>query len=316
MAIYLDDDAVSAHLSTADAYECVERAFTLLARGEATNAPRRRSVAGGATLNVMWAIAPTAGVMGVKAYPVVRADTTQGAVLSLLVYSTLTGELLGMLKADRLGQLRTGAASAVATRALARPDSEVLALFGAGFQAQTQLCAVAAVLPSLRSVRVISRGEERRAAFIAQMREKLGIEITAASPEEAVRAADVIITATGSADPVFEGGWVRPGAHVNAVGSNSPVKREVDRTLLERAGVLVTDDPEVAALDCGDLLMNGWDPSAVPTLGDVLTGRVVGRRDQDEITVFESQGLAIQDVVCAALVLSRSRGPHAGINFG
>lgn len=316
MTVYLDDEAVAAHLSQADAYECVERSFRLLADGEATNAPRRRSSDAGATLNVMWAIAPTEGLMVVKAYPVVRVETTQGAVLTLLVYSTETGELLAVMKADRLGQIRTGAATAVATAALARADSEVLALFGAGFQAETQLRAAAGVLRSLRSVRVISRSEERRDAFISRMGEELSLEITAESPEAATRSADVIITATGSADPVFDGDWVRPGTHVNAVGSNSSQKREVDRTLLDRASVLVTDDREVAQLDCGDLLLNGWDPVTVPTLGEVLTGRIAGRRNRDEITVFQSQGLAIQDLVCAAWVLAQTRSGGVGVRFG
>lgn len=315
MVVYLDDDTVAAQLSVAEAQECVERAFLMLARGEATNAPRRRATAGDSTLNVMWAIAPAVELMGVKAYPVVRADTTQGAVLSLLVYSTVTGELLAMLKADRLGQIRTGAATAVASRALARPDSEVLALFGAGFQAETQLRALAHALPSLRSVRVVGRDAGRLDSFIERMRRELPLEIVGDSAEPAVREADVIVTATGSADPVFRGEWVRPGTHVNAVGSNSPLKREVDAILLDRASVVVTDDREVAGLDCGDLLLNGWDPAAVPTLGAVLTGSVPGRQGADEITLFESQGLAIQDVVCAALVLSRSRERDLGIRF-
>jgi ornithine cyclodeaminase/alanine dehydrogenase len=305
---YLDDEAVSAHLSTADAIECVERAFRLLARGEAVNAPRRRSRSGDAVLNVMWALAPSEGVMGVKAYPVVRAGVTQGAVLTLLVYAIDTGELVAMLKADRLGQIRTGAATAVASRAMARPESETLALFGAGFQAETQLRSLALVLPGLRSVRVVSRSAGRRDAFVARMRDELGVDVRAGDAEEAVREADVIVTATGAAEPLFDGEWVKPGTHVNAVGSNASEKREVDAALLNRSAVVVTDDREVAQLDCGDLLRNGWDPAAVPTLGELLLGVTPGRRDADEITLFESQGLAIQDVVCAAHVLAGADG--------
>jgi alanine dehydrogenase len=316
MVVYIDDEIVAAQLSPADASDCVERAFVLLAGGEATNAPRRRTVQGSATLNVMWAIAPSEGLMGVKAYPVVRSDTTQGAVLTLLLYSTVTGELLAMMKADRLGQIRTGAATGVASKALARPDSEVLSIFGAGFQAESQLRALVQGLPSLRSVRVVSRSEPRRDAFIQRMRDELALEIVAASPEAAAREADVIVTATGSAAPVFRGEWVKQGAHVNAVGSNSPVKREVDRTLLERAAVVVTDDRDVAQLDCGDLLVNGWDPATIPTLGELLIGVTPGRRNVEDITLFESQGLAIQDVVCAGLILSRAGAQGLGTPCG
>jgi ornithine cyclodeaminase/alanine dehydrogenase-like protein (mu-crystallin family) len=140
------------------------------------------------------------------------------------------------------------------------------------------------------------------------------LEVHASGAEEAVRAADVIVTATGAAEPVFDGAWVRPGTHVNATGSNAREKREVDRTLLDRAAVVVTDDREVAQLDCGDLHRNGWDPATVPTLGELLLGSTPGRRGDDDITLFESQGLAIQDVVCAAYVLRRADG--AGEEFG
>lgn len=306
MTFYLDDDSVSSQLSTRDAFDCVDRAFRLLADGAAMNAVRRRSQAGDAVLNVMWALAPTEGVMGVKAYPVVRAGTTQGTVLTLLVYSTETGELLAVMKADRLGQLRTGAATAVATMALARRDAEILSVYGTGFQAETQIKALVDVLPQLRSIRIVGRSAERRDAFITRMRNELDVEIREDSPENAARAADVIVTATGSTDPVIQGAWIQLGTHINAVGSNVATKREVDRELLEKAAVILVDDRDVAAMDCGDLIANGWDQSTVGTVGDVLVGRTRGRRSPDDVTLFESQGIALQDVVCAALVISRA----------
>ena len=308
MTIYLDDEAVAARLGTQDAFECVEKAFRLLADGQAVNAVRRRSQAGAAVLNVMWALAPTEGVMGVKSYPIVKTGGTQGAVLTLLVYSIETGELLSVMKADRLGQIRTGAASAVATSAMARADAEVLAVYGTGYQAETQVRALVDVLPRLSSIRIVGRNAEHRDAFIARMRSEFDLELRASDPEEAARAADVIVTATGSADPVVQGSWIRPGTHVNAVGSNAPAKREVDRELLDRAALIVVDDRDAAEMECGDLIVNGWDMTAVDTIGDLLTGRVGGRRSADDITLFESQGIALQDVVCAGLVISRSRG--------
>lgn len=315
MTLYLDDEAIAAQLSSQDAFDCVEKAFRLLADGAATNAPRQRSRAGSVTLNVMWSMAPSEGVMGVKAYPVVGKGVSQGSVLTLLLYSTETGELLAILKADRLGQIRTGAATAVATKAMARADSTVLSVFGTGFQAETQVRALAHALPGLRSVRVVGRDVERRASFIDRMRNELDLEIRADEPESAARAADVIVTATGSADPVVIGDWIRPGTHVNAVGSNAPDKREVDRELLMKTGLILVDDRDVAELDCGDLIVNGWDTTTVGTVGELLTGRILGRRDDDQITLFESHGIALQDVVCAALVFSRASERGLGLSI-
>lgn len=306
MTLHLDDDDVSSLLPIGDAISCVDRAFRLLSDDAAVNEVRRRTQVGNASLNVMWSIAPTENVMGVKAYPVVRTDVTQGSVLTLLLYAVSNGELLAVLRADRLGQLRTGAASAVATRALGRPEAEVLGVYGTGFQAETQVLALAAVLPALRSVRVVGRSPARRDAFVARMRETLRIDVRAAEPDMAARAADVVVTATGSADPVLYGDWVKAGVHVNAIGSNVASKRELDRTLLDRADVIAVDDREVASQECGDLLANDWDQSDVVALGDVLTRRVTGRQAATDVTLFESQGLALQDVICAALVYSRA----------
>lgn len=314
VTLYLDDDDVSALLPVEEAISCVDRAFRLLSTGGAVNEVRHRTEAGGASLNVMWSIAPAEGVLGVKAYPVVRTDVTQGAVLTLLLHSTGTGELLAVVKADRLGQLRTGAASAVATRALAPPDARVLAVYGAGYQAESQVLALAAVMPALEAVLVVGRGPVRRDRFISRLREVLGVEVGAGEPEGAARSADVVVTATGSADPVLLGSWLSGGTHLNCVGSNVATKREVDRAVLGRAALIAVDDREVASRECGDLLANDWDQAGVVALGDVLTGDARGRFTGEEVTVFESQGLAVQDVVCARLVLSRAveagRGRH------
>jgi ornithine cyclodeaminase/alanine dehydrogenase len=306
MTLYLDDDTVSTLLPMPDAISCVDKSFRLLADGLAANAVRRRISLGATTLNVMWAMAPTEMVMGVKEYPVVRPDVTRGVTLTLLLHAFDSGELLAVMQADALGRLRTGAASAVASRALARPDSRVLAVYGTGFQAETQVLGLANVLPDLCAVRVVGRDEQRRDWFISRLRAQLAVEIHASCGREAAEDADIIVTATGSAEPVLLGDWVRPGTHINAVGSNVATKREIDRSLLERAALVVVDDRKVAAEECGDLIANSWDPSDVVALGDVLTQRATSRSNSDEITLFESQGLALQDVVCAGLVYNRA----------
>ena len=194
MTLYLHDADVSELLPLQDAVTCVEQAFRLLSEGTAVNVVRRRTLVEHVSLNVMWAAAPTLGVLGVKEYPVVRGDVTQGAVLTLLLHSFTTGELLAVVKADRLGQLRTGAASAVATRVLARPDSQTLAVYGCGFQAETQVLAQAAVLPQLRAVRVVGRGAQRRDEFVSRIRRALDIEVTTAHPQEAAESKPIKFT--------------------------------------------------------------------------------------------------------------------------
>ena len=306
MTIVLSEVEVRELLTFTMAVEAVEEAFGLLGSGEAMNYPRQRGEAEGAVLNVMWALAPTLGAMGGKSYAMVRSDVTQGSSFTFLLYGLPDGRLDAILEADVLGQRRTGAASAVATKYLARPESETLTIFGAGWQAESQTEAIAHVMPNLDRVLVVGRSPERRDQFVREMGRRLGVAVEAAEPEFAVREADVLITATGASEPVFEGAWLAPGTHVNAVGSNFAEKRELDSVALRRAHRVVVDSLEVARIESGDLLMNGIDFGEVEELGAVVAGRA-GRRDADEITVFESQGLAIEDLACAVRVFRRAR---------
>lgn len=312
MTLYLDDDDVATLLPMAEAITTVERAFRLLSDGAAVNEVRHRTHADGVVLNVMWALVPEDGVLGVKAYPVVRQDVSQGAELTVLLYSAGTGALLAVVKGDKLGQLRTGAASAVASRALARSGARTLTVFGTGYQAQSQVCALVAAVPTLESVRVVGRDPVRRDAFLEHVRGLVRADVRCAQPDVAAVDADIVVTATGSASPVLAGEWIKPGAHINAIGSNTASKRELDRALLDRASVITVDDKTVAAEESGDLIANGWDQRGVVPLGDIVTRKATGRRDADDITLFESHGLAVQDVVCAALVYERALSARRG----
>ncbi len=287
----------------------------MLGRGEATNYSRQRATAPQAVLNVMYAMAPTLKMMGVKVYPIVRTDVTQGSSFTYLLYGLHEGKLESVLEADTLGQRRTGAASAVATRYLARPESETLTVFGAGWQAESQVEAVAHVLPNLRRVYVVGRSPERRNAFIEKMRERLNLSVGAAEPEEAARAADVLITITGSSEPVFDGTWLKAGTHVNAAGVSFPDKRELDAEVLRCAGRVVADSAEAASVDSGDLLRNDFAWDRLEELGSIVAGTAPGRRTKEEITVFESHGLAIEDLVCAVRVLHRAREAGSGFKL-
>lgn len=312
MSLLLREADVEVLLPILEAIESVEQGFQLLGTGEATNYPRQRGNSPGATLNVMWAMAPTLGAMGVKVYPIVRTDVTQGSSFTFLLYGLPEGKLEAVIEADTLGQRRTGAASAVATRHLARPESETLAIFGAGWQAESQVEAVVRALPRLRRVFVVGRSVERRDRFIEKMRGNLKLPIAPAGPEEAVRAADVIITITGSSEPVFDGAWLREGTHVNAAGVSFPNKRELDSETLRRAARVVANSAEAARIDGGDLLLNDFEWDRMEELGPIIAGRLPGRRTEEEITVFESHGLALEDLVCAVKVLARARESGIG----
>jgi ornithine cyclodeaminase/alanine dehydrogenase-like protein (mu-crystallin family) len=192
---------------------------------------------------------------------------------------------------------------------MARPGADVVGLIGSGFQARTQAEAMAAVRP-VREIRIWSRSEEKRRAFAAELSASLPVRVMAArSAEEAIRGAGIVVTATSSRDPVVEAGWVEPGAHVNAVGSNQPNRRELPASLVRAAGLIAVDSLEQARMESGDLLLGLEDWSRVVELKDLVGG--VHRKAED-ITIFKSNGLAIEDVIAAGSVYERGLSEGAG----
>jgi len=305
MALLLTEADVDRLFTMQDALEAVEIAFRHLAEGKAVNQPRRRVRLPGGFLHLMAGADWDLGVTGFKAYTTAR---TAHFVVNL--YDARSGELLAVMEADRLGQVRTGAATGVATKYMARPDARVLALIGAGKQARTQAEAVCAVRP-IQEVRVYSRTPEHRESFAREMEPRLGVPIRPVdSAESAVRGADIVVTITNSREPVLQGTWLEPGTHINAAGSNHWMRREVDEETLRRADLIVVDDRENARLECGELIWaveRGvllWE--GVQELRDVVAGRVPGRPSPSAITLFESQGLAIEDLTSAWLIYRKA----------
>jgi len=245
-----------------------------------------------------------------------RGLPTISAVVVLL--SAETGQPLAIMEASYLTALRTGAASGVATRYLARHDSYVLGVFGAGGQAATQVQAVAAVRPVERVV-VYDCVRDRTERFIQETAARLpGITFEAASdPCDAVREADIIVTATTSRTPVFSGELVRPGTHINAIGSFTPEMQEMGEDTLLRVTKIVVDSWEAASEEAGDLIVplrrgTLTKDDVYGELGEIVLGNKPGREREDEITYFKSVGLAIQDVAVAALVYRRAREKGVG----
>src|SRR5487761_978901 len=304
LTLLLREADVESLLTMALAIEAIEDAFRRLADGSAQFHSRQRlHLPGNAYLHYMAAADGTGGYMGMKIYTSAR----EGLRFLVPLFQAKTGELLALMEARYLGQMRTGAASGVATKLLARADARTVGIIGTGFQARTQLEAVAAVR-EIESIRAFGRDTERRERFARKMSEKLGVPVeAAASAEEAVRDADIVITSTTASKPVLDGRWLRAGMHINAIGANFPEKAELDADAVNRADMIFADSREQSKLE-GDY--SRWND--VNELSDLIAGRVAGRMSSEQITLFKSNGIAIEDVVTAGriyeLALQRSVG--------
>lgn len=310
LPLYLTEAEVEQLVDMELALEAVGTAFRKLALEEAENVPRQRCRTDHVMLHVLPAAAKTLGIIGFKAY----TSSSEGTRFHVTLYDGKTGALAAWLEADVLGQFRTGAATGVATRKLARPDARTVGCLGAGRQARTQILAVCKVRP-IESVRVYCRQPQRRQSFAARLQAETGVAVQAVdSAEAAVRGQDIIITATTAREPVLFGQWLSPGQHINLIGSNLLSKAEADIEVFRRASLVVVDSKEQAKLEAGDFvapLNQGvlqW--SDVVELAPLLIGRYPGRQSPDDITIFKSLGLGIEDIALAARVveLARQRG--------
>ena len=259
------------------------------------------------------------GALGMKAVAVFPGnasrgiDTHQGAVL---LFEADTGRLSALMDGGTITAIRTAAVSGVATEVLARREASELAILGAGVQARTHLEAIAAVRP-LRQVRIWSRTSDHAAALVKQESPKYQFAIMASpSPEAAVRGADLVATVTASPDPVLQRSWLKQGAHINAVGSSIPTTRELDSATVADARLYV-DRRESALNEAGDVLIPIREGKItadhiVAELGDVIIGKAQGRRSADELTLFKSLGLSVEDVASASFVAAEARRRGVG----
>ena len=306
MPLYLRESDVEALLPPADAVDAIERCFLHLAEGKAENRPRYRIPLPGGQLNVMGAADLDLGVTGLKSY----VGFPEGARFVVVLFSAETPEVLALIEADRLGQLRTGAASAVAARHLAKRGAASLGLIGTGWQAESQLACIRAALPEIEHVVAYSRNEERLEAFCKRFGAEPG-EYNRDAAEQ-----DIVVTATSSKDPVLRGEWLRPGTLVCAMGANRIASRELDNAVLERASFVCCDFKEQAQIEAGDLVepveRGVLDWLEVHELSEVVSGETTGRGQDDDIVVFKSLGIAAEDLAVAKLVYDRARERGAG----
>lgn len=318
MALLLSESDVRSLLTMPLAIEAVEDAFRRLADGSAQFHSRQRlHLPGNSYLHYMAAADGIGGYMGMKIY----TSSREGLRFLVPLFQAKTGELLALIEARYLGQMRTGAASGVATKLLARPDARKVGIIGTGLQAATQIEAVAAVR-KIECVRAFGRDPERRQRFARGMSEKLSVPVeVAASVEEALHDADIAITSTNASKPVVEGRWLGAGTHINAIGANFPEKAELDADAVNRADVIFADSREQSKLEAGDLIQafegdySRWND--VKELGDLIARRVDGRTSPEQITLFKSNGIAIEDIVTAGRVyeLALQRGIGSNVEL-
>ncbi len=312
MTLFLTEADVLELFPMKQALKHVEASFIAQHSGATVNQSRQRLFQPGFSLHYMAAALADERLAGMKIYTI----TSGAARFLVLLFDTRTGEMLAIIEADHLGRIRTGAASGVATRYMARPDASTVGVIGAGRQARTQLEAVAGVR-QIHAARVFARDGTHRVEFCKDMTTRLGIPVEpAAIAEEATRFGDIVIAATTSAEPVVKGEWLRPGTHVNAIGANMASRREMDDAVLRRAAIIAVDSIDQAREEAGDLVQGlaaasrSWDE--VVELKDVVAGSKPSRNSGDAVTVFKSCGIAIWDVTAAGFIyreaLEKKRG--------
>jgi len=306
LPLYLTEANVNSLLAPADALEAVEGCFRRLAAGAVENRPRERLRLEDGAFAVMAAVDRELKLAGLKAYTWLPGGTPFVVVL----FDTERAELAGVIEADKLGQLRTGAASGIAATYLARSGASSLGVLGCGWQARSQVACIREALPGIERVVAYCRTPERLAAFCKE---------TGAQAGESHRdpaACDVVVTVTTSRDPVLRGEWLRDGTLVCAVGANDPRARELDNVVLERAAFVCCDSREQARLESGDLIepveAGVLDWLEVHELQEVVAGELEGRQSDDDIVVFKSNGLAAWDVAIGAVALEKARKKKVG----
>ena len=307
-ALYLSEDDVAWLLDIDTAIECVEEAFRQWGADLAENQPRRRVAAGnGAMLHVLSAGAEYLGYAGYKAYTTSRA----GARFQFGLFDIRNGQPAALIEANLLGQMRTGAASGVATKYMARPDAKIVGCFGTGFQARAQLKAVCSVR-RIERVEVYGRNDDRRQKFADEMSELCNVPVIPVhSPEDVAAEKDIVICATSSPVPLFDGHALAEGTHINAIGSNYLTKTEIDVTTIRRSDRIVCDSREACKLEAGDFVAalegGSLEWVRVHELSDVVHGRETGRAHAEDITLFKSVGLALEDLAVAVRILEKAR---------
>jgi ornithine cyclodeaminase/alanine dehydrogenase-like protein (mu-crystallin family) len=314
-ALYISEDDVRSLMDMEKSILITHKVFKEIASGRVMNAPRQRVRAPGVMLHTMSAANEYLNYVGWKAY----TTTKESARFHVAIYDQESGEMRALIEADFLGQLRTGAASAVATEFMARPDSKVVGLFGSGLQARTQLQAIC-MTRKIDFVQVYSRNYENCSRFAEEMTELCDVEVSAChSPDETAAEKDIVICATTAKAPLFDGRVLDEGTHLNVVGSNHRSRREIDRTTIKRADVIVCDDIEQCKIEAGDFMqpvdegITDW--RLMHNLSEIVAERETGRATDDQVTLFKSVGIAAEDVAMGVQVYEYALEEGLGVDL-
>ncbi|HTH61541.1 MAG TPA: ornithine cyclodeaminase family protein [Paraburkholderia sp.] len=298
--IHLTDAQIDELIDIDDAIPALERGFRGLAGGNAAVQKRVRTEAGGVKLSTLGAVMPELGVAGAKVYSTIAGQFN----FSIVLFSTVDGSLLATLEANAITRLRTAATTVVAVRALARKHATTAAVFGTGVQGRAHALALAAHT-ELKSFRIVGlEGTDELAAEINAAGASRGVGAVVSDAKDAVRGADVIVTATRATGALFDGATVPQGALVAAIGSSLPHTRELDDALIARATRIVVELRDQAREEAGDLVLakpGTFDWADTVELGDVLVGRATGRVRDDDVIVYKAVGIGLQDIVLAGI---------------
>jgi len=315
MTLFLKDEDVAQCVSMDAMLEAIESMQRQYGGGQAHNMTRRKIIAESGMLSVMGGGLFHQGLLGVKTYTVVKGAYS----FQVSLYDANTGELLLYTQANRLGQLRTGATTGVAVKHLANPGDATVGIIGTGGQAATQLAAVSKVR-GIKKIKAFSRTQVRREEFARRMTDTMGVEVfAAASNEDAVRDCDVVLCIAATMEPVVEGAWLKDGSTVIGAGPTTWRAREVDEDTLKRAGKLIVDSTEQAAIEAGDLCsavdkgIIQW--SKVHELRHVVSGAVTGRDDQGQVVYAKIMGTGVADVAAAKLAYDSAKAQGLGMEM-
>ena len=304
MGILITEKDVKNLLTMELAICSLEEIFKKESIKDSINSSRIRIKLPEGSLNFMAASSRSLNLIGTKSY---IPKTKTAIKFYVQLYDGENGNLLSVIEANLMSRIRTGAASGLATKYLAKKNSSVLGIIGTGTQALHQAIAICKVR-KIKTINIYSRNVNNRKNFCALINKNINNvnAISVKTSKECVENADIITTITNSDSPVFSSKWIKPGTHINAAGSNVSTKREIDKETISKASTIVTDNIDQAKIECGDLIqpisigITSWDK--INTLSDLITGKIKGRSTDNEITIFESQGVAIEDLAIGSLL--------------
>jgi ornithine cyclodeaminase/alanine dehydrogenase-like protein (mu-crystallin family) len=303
MVIHIDNDVVRELLPMNECMQALEDAFRNEAQGVGDNLVRQTLYWPGGRFRLMAGSAPGHDTAGFKTYG--------GGVNLMLVFSVSNNSLEAIMESRVLSELRTGAAGGLAAKYMAKDDASTIGLIGSGSQSKAQVEAICSVRP-IKHVKVFTRTADNREPFAAELNDAFDLEaIAVTTAEECITGSDIIITATGSRDPVFEASWLTPGAHINAIGGTTPGRREIDEATVGRCDVIVVESLAQAKLECGELMMaeerDTFHWSQAVEMKHLVTGVAGKRPSKESITLFDGLGVAMEDMAAAGVVLKKAK---------